>query len=100
MLGLGHSPMAIKFGITCRDEAHAYLKHPLLGSRLKLSTQLVVAVEGCSIDDIFGSTDSKKFCSSMTLFSYLDTNERIFKDALEKYFSGDDDPLTLDLLAE
>ena len=45
MKGLGYSPMSMKFAISSKEEAEAYLKHPILGPRLRECTQLVVLVE-------------------------------------------------------
>jgi uncharacterized protein (DUF1810 family) len=53
--GLGHSAMAQRFAISSSDEAVAYLRHGVLGSRLKECTALVNAVEGRTILEIFGS---------------------------------------------
>lgn len=93
--GLGHSFMARKFAISSRMEAEAYLKHPILGSRLRECTQLVTLVEGRSIGDIFGHIDSMKFRSSMTLFTHTTSDNEVFKDALKKYFGGEFDRSTL-----
>jgi uncharacterized protein (DUF1810 family) len=96
--GLGNSQMAIKFAISSRDEAAAYLEHQVLGARLRECTQLVMLVEGRSITQIFGSPDDLKFRSSMTLFASTTSTDRTFKDALQKYFAGQLDPLTVERL--
>jgi uncharacterized protein (DUF1810 family) len=96
--GLGTSHMAIKFAISSRQEAEAYLKHPVLGPRLRECTQLVNLVQGRSIDQIFGYPDDLKFRSSMTLFANTTCENQIFKDALAKYFAGEPDRLTLERL--
>jgi uncharacterized protein (DUF1810 family) len=93
--GLGHSWMASKFGISSRDEAEAYLQHPILGPRLRECTRLVNLVEGRSIEQIFGYPDNLKFRSSMTLFACVASDNEIFLNALQKYFGGGFDPLTL-----
>jgi uncharacterized protein (DUF1810 family) len=93
--GLGHSSMAREFAISSRDEAEAYLKHPILGPRLKECVQLVDRVEGRSIHQILGYPDDLKFRSSMTLFAHATPDNQIFEDALKKYFDGEYDPLTL-----
>jgi uncharacterized protein (DUF1810 family) len=67
--GLGHSSMAEFYGISSLDEGRAYLAHPLLGPRLILCTETVLALQGRSLHAIFGSPDDMKFRSSMTLFS-------------------------------
>src|SRR5690242_5552403 len=66
--GLGFSPTAQRFAIGSRQEAKAYLAHPLLGSRLAECTGLVLAVQGRTIHQILGAPDDLKFRSSMTLF--------------------------------
>jgi uncharacterized protein (DUF1810 family) len=93
--GLGSSPMAIRYAITSRQEAAAYLNHPILGPHLRECTHLVNQVEGRSIDHIFGYPDDLKFCSSMTLFAHATPDNQIFLDALQKYFDGKFDPATL-----
>ena len=93
--GLGHSPTAQHFAIASRGEAEAYLRHPVLGPRLRQCTQLVNAVEGRSIEEIFGYPDYLKFRSSVTLFAHSTDDNRVFVDALNKYFGGEYDPLTL-----
>ena len=94
--GLGHSQMAIKFGIASREEAEAYLQHPVLGPRLQECTRLVTTVEGRSIHEILGSPDDLKFRSSMSLFACVSPDNPIFTAALQKYFGGELDRLTLE----
>ena len=96
--GLGSSHMAARFGISSRQEAEAYLKHPILGPRLRECTRLVNLVEGRSIDEIFGYPDDLKFRSSMTLFASTTSDNQVFKDVVQKYFGGELDPLTVERL--
>jgi uncharacterized protein (DUF1810 family) len=96
--GLGHSAMADKFAISSREEAAAYAAHPVLGPRLTECTRLVNAVEGKSIRQIFGVPDDLKFRSSMTLFAEVSKDNQIFVDAINKYFGGEFDSLTLERL--
>jgi uncharacterized protein (DUF1810 family) len=93
--GLGHSEMAVHFAITCRQEAEMYLQHPVLGPRIRECTRLVNLVEGRSITQIFGYPDDLKFRSSMTLFAAATSENKIFNHALQKYFSGEPDRLTI-----
>ena len=44
--GLGHSSTAAFYGIRSLEEARSYLAHPVLGPRLVLCTETVLAVEG------------------------------------------------------
>ena len=100
--GLGHSSQAEYYGIGSLQEAAEYLRHPVLGERLRQCTRLVTQVEGRDLSRILGSPDDLKFRSSMTLFARaaeeagLDAAD--FNDALKKYFNGEGDPLTLAML--
>jgi uncharacterized protein (DUF1810 family) len=93
--GLGSSSMAARFAITCLDEARAYLRHDLLGPRLRECTQLVNAVVGRSIGEMFGSPDDMKVRSSMTLFSRAADDNGDFVELLDRYYGGEEDPLTV-----
>jgi uncharacterized protein (DUF1810 family) len=93
--GLGHSAMAQKFAISSRDEAAAYLAHPLLGGRLCECTALVNAIKARLAHEIFGHPDDLKFCSSMTLFAHATKKNDFFVTAIEKYFNGRFDEATL-----
>lgn len=96
--GLGHSHMAEKFGISSRQEAEAYLKHPILGPRLGECSRLVNLVQGRSINQILGYPDDFKFKSSMSLFASIAPDEHVFQEALQKHFGGEFDRLTLERL--
>ena len=96
--GLGTSPMALRYAISSRGEAEAYLNHPVLGPRLRECTRLVMAIMDRSIEAIFGHPDDVKFRSSMTLFAHAAPDDRIFNDAIAKYFPGGFDQATLDRL--
>jgi uncharacterized protein (DUF1810 family) len=95
--GLGFSAMAQRYAIGSRDEALAYLAHPVLGPRLSECTDAVLGVEGKSAHAIFGSPDDLKFRSSMTLFDAVAPND-VFDQALAKYYDGARDPATLERL--
>jgi uncharacterized protein (DUF1810 family) len=96
--GLGHSAMAQRYAISSLQEAVAYLDHPTLGPRLRECTRLVTLVEGRSAHDILGSPDDIKFRSCLTLFAQAASDDRIFREALDKYFSGAFDRSTLERL--
>ena len=108
LTGLGHSDMARRYAISSLEEAKAYLVHPVLGPRLHECTTLVNAVQGKSIEEIFGYPDDMKFRSSMTLFARTTAGypsngnwpvgDGVFEAALKKYFGGESDPLTIALL--
>ena len=96
--GLGHSAMALHYGIGSAQEALAYWRHPVLGPRLKECSELVLAVEGKTALQILGSPDDLKFCSAMTLFERVVPQETVFARAIEKYFGGRRDERTIALL--
>ena len=98
--GLGRSSIAQQFAVASLDEAKAYLQHPVLGQRLRECTQLLLDVNGRSAEEIFGYPDYLKFRSCMTLFSAATTDNTLFKAALHKYFDGQPDQSTLDILAQ
>jgi uncharacterized protein (DUF1810 family) len=96
--GLGFSAMSQRYAIGSRTEAEAYLAHPVLGPRLIECTRLVLAVDGRTINAILGAPDDAKFRSSMTLFSAV-SDEPVFGEALARYFGGERDGATLEILA-
>jgi uncharacterized protein (DUF1810 family) len=93
--GLGYSAMAQRYAISSLREAEAYLRHPVLGPRLRECARLVLDVPGKSAFEILGSPDDMKFRSCLTLFGHAAPEESLFRDALEKYFGGEEDPMTL-----
>jgi uncharacterized protein (DUF1810 family) len=96
--GLGHSAMAQHYAISSRDEARAFLAHPVLGTRLVELTRIVNGVQGRSVSDIFGYPDDMKFHSSMTLFAHTADDADVFNEALRRYFEGRADEATLSRL--
>jgi uncharacterized protein (DUF1810 family) len=99
MVGLGQSATSRAYAIHSLDEARGYLAHPVLGQRLRECCQAVMNVRGKSAHDIFGAPDDQKFQSCLTLFAEADTADVLFYNLLEKYFDGDADEATLELLA-
>lgn len=98
LAGLGFSAMSQHYAIGSRAEAEAYLAHPVLGPRLIECTRLVLAVDGRTINAILGAPDDSKFRSSMTLFGAV-SDEPVFAEALARYFAGQPDGATLEILA-
>ena len=97
--GLGSSPMAQEYAISGREEAAAYLQHPVLGARLLECTALVnAAPSGRSLDAIFGYPDDLKFRSSVTLFHAVAPDQPVFRESLDRFFAGRPDDATLRLL--
>lgn len=98
--GLAFSPMSKRYSIKSREEAQAYLRHPVLGSRLQECAEAVVHVEGRSIEEILGSPDDMKLKSCATLFAFVSSSNSVFERIIEKYYHGEQDDRTLRLLAD
>lgn len=95
LYGLGNSANAERYGIVNRDEARAYLEHPVLGPRLQECFRLVLEHKDLSAEEIFGSIDAKKFHSCATLFYLVvNTADSVFYQVLSAFFKGDTDGFT------
>ena len=100
IVGLGHTSTAQLYAIKSRQEALAYLNHPVLGKRLKECAETVLAIEGRAVSEIFGYPDDLKLKSSMTLFASVADSEAIFTLVFEKYFNGERDAKTLGMFTK
>ncbi len=96
--GLGSSPSAQHYGLASLAEARAYLDHPVLGARLRECTRCLLLLEGRSAAEIFGYPDELKLRSCLTLFERAAPQEELFGEALRKYYGGQPDVRTLELL--
>jgi uncharacterized protein (DUF1810 family) len=96
--GLGFSSTSKFYAIKDRVEAENYLAHPVLGKRLVEISNALLEVEGKTANQIFGSPDDMKLKSSMTLFGALNDTHPVFQKVLDKYFTGENDFRTLELL--
>jgi uncharacterized protein (DUF1810 family) len=96
--GLGYSPTARHYAIKSLAEADAYLRHPVLGPRLVEIAEAALGIEGRSATEVFGSPDDLKLRSCATLFARVAPAGSVFERLLEKYFGGQPDARTLQLL--
>ena len=96
--GLGHSPRSQHYGLAGRDEARAYAAHPLLGPRLVDCVQAMLAQPTRDAAQILGPVDALKFRSCLTLFKAVAGPDSIFAAALQEFYQGQEDELTLKLL--
>ncbi|MBC7453236.1 MAG: DUF1810 domain-containing protein [Massilia sp.] len=97
--GLGRSATARHYAIASLDEARAYLAHPVLGARLRACCALLLALPGGDAHAVFGDPDDVKLRSSLTLFARAAPTDTVFQDCLAKYFGGQLDAATLELLS-
>ncbi|MDQ5981029.1 MAG: hypothetical protein QG602_4007 [Verrucomicrobiota bacterium] len=97
--GIGTSEMSFLFGIESREEARAYLDHPLLGKRLQECLNAIRRHKGGDPERIFGPIDAIKFRSCLTLFKAVAGQESLFAEVLKEFYQGQDDEITLKFLA-
>ena len=97
--GLGSSPAARLYAVKSKEEAEAYLRHPVLGARLVECAEAVLSITGRSVREILGSPDDLKLRSSATLFAAVAPKGSVFERVLERYFNAQGDQRTLELLA-
>jgi len=96
--GLAFSATAKHYALKSVEEAEAYLAHPLLGPRLRECAEAVLHIEGRSAREIFGSPDDLKLRSCATLFACVSPPGSVFDRLLTKYYGGERDAKTLQLL--
>ena len=97
--GLGHSSTSREYAIQSRAEAEAYLAHPVWGLRLLECVATLLALENRTASEIFGYPDDLKLRSCVTLFAQVSPAGSPFEQVLIKYYVGESDALTLELLA-
>jgi uncharacterized protein (DUF1810 family) len=94
-IGLARSEMAHRFGIKDKAEALAYLDNVTLRTRLHECTTGILAQKQL----MFGDTDRRKLRSCMTLFREVVADPTLPDAVLGKFYGGELDQRTLDLLA-
>ena len=96
--GLGRSANSEYYGIRDLEEARAYLADPILGGHLITLCEALLTLETSDPAEVMGHPDDRKLRSSMTLFAEASDSLGIFRQVLEKYYQGKQDPRTLALL--
>jgi uncharacterized protein (DUF1810 family) len=100
LAGLGRSEMAQRFALQSLEQARRYAADPAVGRRLRECTGLVNKVQGRNASEIFGYPDDLKFHSCMTLFALAVPDEPVFQAAMQKFFAGQTDEKTIELLKQ
>jgi uncharacterized protein (DUF1810 family) len=95
---LGISVYNVYYGIRDLKEAEAYFNHPILGPRLIEIFEAILQIKNIPIENILPKPDIKKLKSSMTLFSLIQNSNPIFQKVLNKYYIGQQDENTLNML--
>ena len=96
--GLGNSSTAKYYSIKNITEAKEYLAHPVLGKRLQECANILLNTNNKTVDDIFGYPDNLKLKSCMTLFNFAAPEQKVFSAVLQKYFAGEQDEKTVELI--
>lgn len=96
--GLGLSWTTKRYSIKSLAEARRYIEHPVLGPRLQDCCQALLSLEGRTAHEVFGSPDDMKLKSSMTLFAAVSAPGSIFTQVLDKYYRGEKDSRTIELI--
>lgn len=96
--GLEFSELSEFYTLWDRDEAAAYLAHPVLGPHLIQCTKLAIqhAIQGGVA--LFTHQDGQAFHASMSLFSRVKGASAVFESALFAFYGGTADPRTLKAL--
>ena len=98
LAGLGRSATARHYAISGADEARAYLDHPVLGPRLLACARVLSGLPARDPVAVLGSVDAQKLRSSMTLFAAVAPDQPVFREVLDGWFGGAQDPLTCAVL--
>jgi uncharacterized protein (DUF1810 family) len=96
--GLGTTSTSEYYSIQGYEEAKEYLSDPILGKRLIECANALLSIDGVTAKEIFGHPDVLKLKSSMTLFESISDDSGVFAKVLEKYYQGQRDGITLELL--
>ena len=98
LAGLGRSAIARHYGLADLAQARAYGTHPVLGPRLRICCEAILAHPQRSAHAILGSPDDLKLCSCATLFERALPEEPVFGQVLTRFYGGTRDAATLALL--
>lgn len=98
IVGLGMTTTSYTYAIKSLDEAVAFLDHPYLGKNIREISKVLLGLESNDATAIMGYPDDLKLRSCMTLFAEADPNEDIFQKVLDKFFNGEKDERTLEIL--
>ncbi|HEV7350452.1 DUF1810 domain-containing protein [Telluribacter sp.] len=98
VLGLGQTETSRYYAIRSEEEATAYLNHLVLGQRLLEISEALLSIKDKTATEVLGYPDDLKLKSSMTLFSIVSDRHSIFERVLDRYFGGEKDQKTVQIL--
>ena len=95
--GLGMSAMSEFYGIDGLEEAKEYLNDEYLKNNLIEISECLLDLDD-NIINILGYPDNYKLNSCMTLFDYVSNDIDVFKKVIDKFYNGEKDIKTLEML--
>lgn len=98
IIGLGQSRTSVLYSIQNLEEAKAYMHNETLASHMNEICNALLSLETNDAHNIFGYPDDVKLRSSMTLFAEACPENEVFTKVLDKYFEGNKDARTLELI--
>ena len=98
--GLGYSQMVQYYAIKNMDEAKAYMENDILGRNLLKISETLLEVRSDDAEEVMGWPDNLKLKSSMTLFAAAKPECEVFQKVLDKFFHGEWDQKTVEILSK
>jgi uncharacterized protein (DUF1810 family) len=99
LAGLGSSEVSRYYAIKDIREATAFPEDNELGLRITAIGKELLRLDTQNPAAVFGTPDDLKLKSSMTLFDAVSATFPVFGQVLDKFFGGERDKKTLDLLS-
>ena len=93
--GLGYSETARYYAI---KNMEAYMEDYTLGTNLIEISQALLEIKSNDADEVMGRPDNLKLKSSMTLFALAKPECEVFQKVLDKFFHGERDQRTVEIL--
>lgn len=100
LTGLGSTEVSKHYAIHDIREATDYLMDPALSLRLTNCCKALLDLDTNDAFEVFGSPDNLKLRSSLTLFDAVPATFPVFGQVLDKFYNGERDQRTLDILKE
>ena len=97
---MGYSSTSKYYAITDFNEAVAYWNDFVLRAHLLEISEALLELESNDSEEVMGWPDDMKLRSCMTLFAQVAPEEETFRKVLEKFFDGEPDTKTLQLLGK
>ncbi|MCB6704948.1 DUF1810 domain-containing protein [[Clostridium] saccharogumia] len=99
-IGLGYSATARYYAIRDINEVKAFIDNEILKNNLIEISKALLELESNDAFVVMGAPDNMKLQSSMTLFALAKPEYSVFQSVLDKFFNGERDQKTLEILAK